>query len=76
MISRSDSDNSQLVVDRLSHGITFLMHNLDQLDELCESPELMGSATQEILCYSSLTTHFRRTATRGIKHLPVKVRLA
>jgi cytochrome P450 len=48
----------------LGHGLTFLMDNPDQLDELRESPELMGSAAEEILRYSSVTMHFRRTATR------------
>lgn len=48
----------------LSHGLTFLTEHRDQMDELRESPELMASATEEILRYSSVTMHFRRTATR------------
>jgi len=48
----------------LSHGLTFLMDNPDQMEELRENPHLMQSATEEILRYSSVTMHFRRTATR------------
>lgn len=48
----------------LSHGLTFLMDHPDQMDELRSQPELMPSATEEILRYSSVTMHFRRTATR------------
>lgn len=57
----------------LSHGLTFLMENRDQMDELRDSPELMQSATEEILRYSSVTMHFRRTATRDteLRDVPV-----
>lgn len=48
----------------LSHGLLFLMDHPDQMDELRSTPELMQSATEEILRYSSVTMHFRRTATR------------
>lgn len=48
----------------LSHGLTFLMDNPDQMDQLREDPDLMPSATEEILRYASVTMHFRRTATR------------
>jgi len=51
----------------LSHGLTFLMAHRDQMDELRENPVLMSSATEEILRYSSVTMHFRRTATRDIE---------
>jgi cytochrome P450 len=48
----------------LSHGLTFLIDNPDQMEELRDHPELMKSATEEILRYSSVTMHFRRTATQ------------
>ncbi|MFZ0015494.1 MAG: cytochrome P450 [Acidimicrobiia bacterium] len=48
----------------LSHAVTFLIDNPDQMEELREHPELMQSATEEILRFSSVTMHFRRTATR------------
>lgn len=47
----------------LSHGLTFLMNHRPQMEELRENLELMESATEEILRYSSVTMHFRRTAT-------------
>jgi cytochrome P450 len=51
----------------LSHGLTFLMAHRDQMGELQKNPALMSSATEEILRYSSVTMHFRRTATRDIE---------
>ena len=48
----------------LSHGLTFLMDHPGQMEELRSNPELMPSATEEILRYSTVTMHFRRTATR------------
>lgn len=48
----------------LSHGLTFLTDHPEQMEELRAKPELMPSATEEILRYSSVTMHFRRTATR------------
>lgn len=47
----------------LSHGLTFLMDHRDQMEELKEKPDLMTAATEEILRYSTVTMHFRRTAT-------------
>lgn len=47
----------------LSHGLLFLMDHPDQMEELRGNTELMPSATEEILRYSSVTMHFRRTAT-------------
>lgn len=46
----------------LSHGLTFLIDHRDQMEELRETPDLMESATEEILRYSTVTMHFRRTA--------------
>lgn len=48
----------------LSHGLSFLMDHADQMEELREKPELMSSATEEILRYSTVTMYFRRTAAR------------
>lgn len=46
----------------LSHGLLALMAHHDQMAELRATPDLMSSATEEILRYSSVTMHFRRTA--------------
>ncbi|HXV71363.1 MAG TPA: cytochrome P450, partial [Acidimicrobiia bacterium] len=48
----------------LSHGLTFLSDHRDRIEELREDRGLMSSAAEEILRYSSVTMHFRRTATR------------
>jgi cytochrome P450 len=48
----------------LSHALTFLIDHRDQMEELRDNSELMASATEEILRYSSVTMHFRRTATK------------
>ena len=47
----------------ISHGLTFLIDHPEQLEELRARPALTESATEEILRYSSVTMHFRRTAT-------------
>ncbi len=48
----------------ISHGLVFLLDHPDQLEQLRDDPEgLSASATEEILRASSVTMHFRRTAT-------------
>ena len=46
----------------LSHGALALSDNPDQLDRLRNNPELMPTAVEEILRWSSPQLHFRRTA--------------
>ncbi len=46
----------------LSHGALALAEFPDQLDRLREEPDLMGTATEEILRWASPQIHFRRTA--------------
>ncbi len=58
----------------LSHGLTFLIDHPDQMDELRDRPDLLQSATEEILRYSSVTMHFRRTATRDTELRGVPIR--
>ena len=48
----------------ISHGLIYLTHHPDQMEELRTDPAgLSVSATEEILRASSVTMHFRRTAT-------------
>jgi cytochrome P450 len=48
----------------ISHGLTYLCDHPGQMEQLRESPdELSLSATEEILRASTVTMHFRRTAT-------------
>lgn len=49
----------------ISHGLRFLVHHPDQLARLEDDPGgRSASATEEILRASSVTMHFRRTATQ------------
>ena len=51
----------------ISHGLTFLLEHRDQLEQLRDDPAgLSASATEEILRASSVTMHFRRTATEDV----------
>ena len=47
----------------IAHGMQALMDNPEAMQRLREQPELMGTATDEIMRYSSPVIHFRRTAT-------------
>jgi len=52
----------------ISHGLLFLLDHPDQMEQLREDPEgLSVSATEEILRASSVTMHFRRTATEEVE---------
>lgn len=48
-------------------GLLALIDHPDQLQLLQERPELMGTAVEEILRWTSVTMHFRRTATRDVE---------
>ena len=48
-------------------GLLALLDHPDQLALLRERPELMGTAVEEMLRWSSVTMHFRRTATRDVE---------
>jgi cytochrome P450 len=49
----------------ISHGLTYLVAHPDQMEQLRESPDQLSvSATEEILRASTVTMHFRRTATQ------------
>ena len=48
-------------------GLLALLDHPEQLALLRERPELMGSAVEEMLRWSSVTMHFRRTATRDVE---------
>ena len=51
----------------VSHGLIYLLDHPDQMEQLREDPTgLSASATEEILRASSVTMHFRRTATEEI----------
>ena len=47
----------------ISHGLIYLTDHRDQMDDLRQDPGLSVSATEEILRASTVTMHFRRTAS-------------
>jgi cytochrome P450 len=52
----------------ISHGLLFLLDHSDQMEQLRADPERLSvSATEEILRASSVTMHFRRTATEEVE---------
>lgn len=58
----------------ISHGLIFLHNHPDQLARWQEDPESMSEvATEEILRASSVTMHFRRTATEDteVRGVPI-----
>ncbi|REK15700.1 MAG: cytochrome P450 [Actinobacteria bacterium] len=58
----------------ISHGLVFLKDNPDQLEMWQEDPSAISEvATEEILRASSVTMHFRRTATEDteIRGVPI-----
>ena len=51
----------------ISHGLIYLLEHRDQMEQLRDDPErLSAPATEEILRTSSVTMHFRRTATEDV----------
>ncbi|MDF2730460.1 MAG: putative cytochrome hydroxylase [Acidimicrobiia bacterium] len=51
----------------ISHGLIYLLDHRDQLEQLRDDPaRLSAPATEEILRSSSVTMHFRRTATEDV----------
>ena len=51
----------------MSHGISALLQNRDQIDRLVANPELCGSAAEEIIRWATAVHHFRRTATQDVE---------
>ncbi|MGH8914228.1 MAG: cytochrome P450 [Acidimicrobiia bacterium] len=52
----------------ISHGLTYLLDHPRQMEQLRDDPgELSAGATEEILRASSVTMHFRRTATEDVE---------
>jgi len=52
----------------ISHGLTYLVDHPDQMEQLKLDPKRLSvSATEEILRASSVTMHFRRTATEDVE---------
>ena len=47
----------------LTEGLRALIEHPDEMQKLRDNPELIGSAVEEILRWTTVTTHFRRTAT-------------
>ncbi len=51
----------------ISHGLIYLLEHRDQLEQLRDDPARHSApATEEILRTSSVTMHFRRTATQDV----------
>ncbi len=57
-----------------AHGMHALMTNPDQFAKLRDHPELMASATEEILRWSSPVLYFRRQATRDFELRDKKIK--
>jgi cytochrome P450 len=51
----------------LAGGLLTLLDHPEQIELLQERPELMPSAVEEMLRWTSVTMHFRRTATRDVE---------
>jgi cytochrome P450 len=51
----------------LAGGILALLDHPDQLERLRDQPDLLPSAVEELLRWTSVTMHFRRTATRDVE---------
>ncbi len=51
----------------LAGGMQALMENPDQMAMLRSDPSLIDSAVEEVLRWTSVTTHFRRTATKDLE---------
>ena len=47
----------------LTEGLRALIEHPDEMKKLRDNPKLIGSAVEEILRWTTVTTHFRRTAT-------------
>jgi cytochrome P450 len=59
----------------ISHGLTYLIDHPDQMGQLREDLEgLSASAAEEILRASSVTMHFRRTATEDVEMRGASIR--
>jgi hypothetical protein len=58
----------------IAHGMQALMDNPEAMQRLQEQPELMATATEEIMRYSSPVIHFRRTATADTELHDVRIR--
>ena len=55
-------------------GVIALLENPDQRDLLCKHPELMNSAVEEILRWTSPVVQFARTVTEDIEIAGQKIR--
>ena len=51
----------------MSHGISALLQNRDQIERLCANPELADTAAEEIIRWATAVHHFRRTATEDVE---------
>ena len=58
----------------IAHGMQALMDHPELIAELRDRPELMGTATEEMMRYASPVLHFRRTATADTEMHGVQMR--
>lgn len=59
----------------ISHGLAYLVDHPDQMEQLRDDPDgLSTTATEEILRASTVTMHFRRTATEDVELRGARIR--
>jgi cytochrome P450 len=58
----------------IAHGMQALMDHPELMAELRDRPELMGTATEEMMRYACPVLHFRRTATTDTEMHGVQMR--
>ena len=58
----------------MTHGVWSMMNHPQLWETLRERPELMASGVEEVLRTSSVTMHFRRTATRDAEMRGQKIK--
>ena len=60
-------DRNETTRNATTGGVLALLENPDQRDLLCARPELVDSAVEEILRWTSPVVQFARTATRDVE---------
>jgi cytochrome P450 len=58
----------------ITQGLMALLGNADQMAHWRDDPSMSPRATEEVLRWTSVTMHFRRTATRDVELAGTKIR--